>query len=86
MVDFINLTIITKTTHSFDEWYKEVLQFVKEGHSIQLLGVPDPDNPIENCPISDEELTEWDNQNRHHFRVYYENGETPMWAMWEFVT
>ncbi len=73
-------------TQTFDEWYKEVLAIVKANHPIYLIGGPDPNDPPEEpIPLSDEQVARWDEENRFYFEKYYKDGETPQWAIVEFV-
>jgi hypothetical protein len=71
---------------TFEEWFVEVKQFVKANHPIYLLGGPDPDFPDpEPIPLSDEQVEAWGQENRQYFEKYYKDGDTPQWALVEFV-
>jgi hypothetical protein len=76
---------MTKDTHSFDEWYSEVKRIVQEGRPIYLMGRPDPNEPEEFYPLSDAQVEEWDKINKHYFCKYYEDGEDPHFAIYDFV-
>lgn len=76
---------MNKNTNTFDEWFAEVKAQVKIGRPIYLIGGPDPDAPEEFYPKTDEYVANWAEENEFYFKKYYEDGDSPDMAMFEFV-
>jgi len=71
---------------TFEEWFTEVKQIVKANHPIYLIGAPNLNYPApEPISLSDGTVEAWDQENRQYFEQYYKDGDTPKYALVEFV-